>query len=92
MGNIKEVKKVNITNNKCHCCNNEAAASVMDIKLCNDCISLFDRYRKEIRDKEGIQMICDVYTLNQFKDFCKRHNVKNTFANFIVWKDKYRGK
>ena len=29
-------------------------------------------------------MYCDVYTLNQFKDFCNRHNVKNTFANFIV--------
>ena len=54
MENIKEVKKVNITNNKCHCCNNEAATSVMNIKLCNDCISLFDKYRKEKRDKEGI--------------------------------------
>lgn len=69
MENIKEVKKVNIINNKCHCCNNEAIATVMNINLCDDCISLFDRYRREIRD-----------------------NVKNTFANFIVWKDKYRGK
>lgn len=54
MGNIKEVKKVNIINNKCHCCNNKAVAVVMDIKLCDGCISLFDRYRTEIRDKEGI--------------------------------------
>lgn len=54
MENIKEVKKVNITNNKCHCCNNEAATSVMNIKLCNNCISLFDRYRTEIREKVGI--------------------------------------
>lgn len=51
MGNVKEV---NIINNKCHCCNNEAIATVMNINLCNDCISLFDKYRKEIRDKEGI--------------------------------------
>lgn len=89
---MENIKEVNIINNICHCCNNEAVAVVMDIKLCNDCISLFDRYRKEIRDKEGIQMFCDLKTLFDFKDFCREHNVKNTFANFIVWKDKYRGK
>ena len=92
MENIKEVKKVNIINNKCHCCNNEAAASVMNINLCDDCISLFDRYRREIRDKEGVQMYCDWNTFYAFKCFCKDNNIKNTFANFIVWKDKYRGK
>nr|DAG25145.1 MAG TPA: hypothetical protein [Caudoviricetes sp.] len=37
-------------------------------------------------------MYYDTYTIIQFKDFCNKHNVKNTFANFIVWKDKYRGK
>ena len=51
---MENIKEVNIINNKCHCCNNEAVATVMNINLCNDCISLFDKYRKEIRDKEGI--------------------------------------
>lgn len=37
-------------------------------------------------------MNCDKYTLIQFKDFCSKYNVKDTFANFIVWKDKYKGK
>lgn len=37
-------------------------------------------------------MICDWKTFYDFKIFCRDHEVKNTFANFIVWKDKYRGK
>ena len=35
-------------------------------------------------------MLLDKTVLNEFKEFCKKNKVKDTFANFIVWKDKYR--
>lgn len=37
-------------------------------------------------------MICDVYTLTQFKKFCKNRKIPANFENFIVWKDRYSGK
>lgn len=37
-------------------------------------------------------MLLDKTVLNEFKEFCKKNKVKDTFANFIVWKDNYRGK
>lgn len=37
-------------------------------------------------------MYCDSFTLIKFKEFCEKHKVKNTFANFIVWKDNFRNK
>ena len=37
-------------------------------------------------------MVLDNIVLSEFKEFCKKNKVKDSFVNFIVWKDNYRAK